>query len=562
MNLDGEFQQQQEQGNSGEYVLQEYLYNQLPIYFFLIAGVVRYKEIIDKPIKVTPEQHEKQKYNKAIISHIIKKQLSKTVAILYLVSTTMSLVLPNTTTFYYGARHKWGALVYFLASCTWFFSIQVLKLEYFRELSQSLYCHRIFWPFSACFQIISIFQDYKALPETLLMFYAIYKPYDDIQQYIENQGDLPTFARQFIEKLESNRIVFFILGIKNQPLNDLEETLMPDENNLGQKIDISELQNYIPKQKYQQVEQERYLFNQLPRVAIAINQKIIVKQENSQQRFYYHIITQIGQNKYDTQQNYQEILNLESELHKIYKDVITKKFPKLEKTKMLSHESQEQYLSRRIQVLEQWFKLLIKEPLFMHQILLEFLNVDQNDQHPFITYFKLVVNTNPQYFSNIGLQAINNPAGGQINDPKFSNLNSNNQNQNQKSSSTIEMANLEFNRKKKKDRFQKAIEERKDDMEFDVSCTGFEKGKYGIWENYPDVPLVWRINKSFTDIKDFNEKLEYELSSMNQIYRNNLSHLELKNKNDANELQEKQQGIDKYMKFLLDNKYYWNFAGY
>lgn len=76
---------------------------------------------------------------------------------------------------------------------------------------------------------------------------------------------------------------------------------------------------------------------------------------------------------------------------------------------------------------------------------------------------------------------------------------------------------------KPKGKFQQALKNKKDDMEFDVSCESYEKGKYGVWEfvfninyyskNYSNDPLVWRINKSFQDIKNFNAALEHELCS-------------------------------------------------
>ena len=90
---------------------------------------------------------------------------------------------------------------------------------------QSLFTHRLFWAAHACFQIITLFQEFlrpfnilmnlsKSVISQILLLYALYKPHDKITTFMEAETEMPTWVRIFFDKFENSRIVVKILGLR------------------------------------------------------------------------------------------------------------------------------------------------------------------------------------------------------------------------------------------------------------------------------------------------------------------------------------------------------------
>lgn len=76
---------------------------------------------------------------------------------------------------FYACKHKKYGIVYVFGFMSWFMGAVLLRREYQRKLSQSLWTHRIVWIFSAAFSITKMFEDYLLLFNFLLnvLFIAV-----------------------------------------------------------------------------------------------------------------------------------------------------------------------------------------------------------------------------------------------------------------------------------------------------------------------------------------------------------------------------------------------------
>ena len=99
-------------------------------------------------------------------SYIIKSKLCLLNSYLYLFMVIFSLI--GTPDAFYACKHKRFSPLYLFGFAAWTFAAILLRREYRRNISQSLWTHRFFWIFSGTFAITKMFEDYL-LPLNLIL---------------------------------------------------------------------------------------------------------------------------------------------------------------------------------------------------------------------------------------------------------------------------------------------------------------------------------------------------------------------------------------------------------
>ena len=400
------------------------------------------------------------------------------------------------------------------------------------------------------------------------MIYAIFKPYDrEIEMGIVDD-EMPTWARSFFDKFESNKFVAKLVGYnpktENENEREMNPALNPEEleetrekfhqyinerrnSNFG-KILLNTIIFYYIIHIVQNVNQEQFLFKNLPkRRVVGLSKMPIKKRINTNEtKVFYQIITQINQNQYISEKKYPEFLALEKELAEIYNledfPNLCDKVPTLEKVDLDELKDEQQFIARRIQFLEKFLQSIFHSPAFIHPKVLTFLEIAEEDKSSFLAYFSYIskgIYKNTRRMSRT-LDEIQ--SGGKTKQRKSSLLEKKNNN-----------ANFEENR------LEKAY---KKNFIFDISCVDWQKGAFADYyefifsiTNQTNYPFqTWRVSKTLSAIREFHTALENKTGNSIPF----LTKFVPKNNNtDKNSLITRKEGLNKYIKELTANKNYY-----
>ena len=97
---------------------------------------------------------------------------------------------------------------------------------------------------------------------------------------------------------------------------------------------------------------------------------------------YFFILTQIGVERFESSRTVEEFIKLDQDLCEYYSE---KNFPKLIFPKLKNIE--DELPQNRSAILETWLTEIMKKPIFLNQIIFDFLYVDKESSTPFQTYF-------------------------------------------------------------------------------------------------------------------------------------------------------------------------------
>ncbi|KAL4460302.1 hypothetical protein ABPG74_000053 [Tetrahymena malaccensis] len=556
--------------DKASYLANEFFFSMVPCYVFLITAVIRYFRVKDKPIK-----HHDYVFQDTLVSFQIKMRISQFMAFTYVVSLVLGLVSPPLL--FFGAQFGWINFLYIFGIMAWIVSVQLLIFEYVREQNQGLYGHRVFWIFSFCFNVLRLFQSHMALfniiisvsrsiPNFVLLMYGMYKPFDKASQ--EFDEETPTFARLFFEKFENNRIISKILwytivdrskqsSIHQHLIEDIE---MVDQPNGFAVFEITENEDFEVTQS--SIDQERKLFNFLPRRNVTVSLKSEKRIEEGQQKVYYQVITTIDNNPYSIFKRFNEFSQVCTDLCEIYDHKnypkLDKNFPILVKDNFLDKDREK----KRIQAIQNWLNEIFKYPFFMHKILLDFLNVEEKLQNPFIVYFKHVSlmkgNKNPvlekqkkEQEKQVNQTNTTNQEQGVNYDDHFMYLEKQNRFL-RNNSTTLDLINV-----------SKIIKARKDQYNFEISCKNAEKSQYGNTLQYLfEVTFIpkqgqkqrWTISKTFTELRELNDQIQEELQINVTYYSIIQSIMKIKDSTDKQDIKRKVEAVNQYMQSVLKQK--------
>ena len=118
-------------------------------------------------------------------SYVIKSKLSLFNSYLYLSMVPLSFVC--TSGMFYSARFKLHSFLYLFGALAWYLSALVLRREQQRNMSQSIWIHRLFWILAGTFSVYKMFEDYflplnlilnicLIIDNLILAIYGIYRP--------------------------------------------------------------------------------------------------------------------------------------------------------------------------------------------------------------------------------------------------------------------------------------------------------------------------------------------------------------------------------------------------
>jgi hypothetical protein len=120
-----------------------------------------------------------------------------------------------------------------------------------------------------------------------------------------------------------------------------------------------------------------------------VNNRVRTKKINDTFKYYFVLITQIGVNRFEAERKFSEFVDLENSLSVHFSD---KNFPKVRLPKLKKMEFNniaEGESTRRAEILEEWLKELLNNPIYLIDPVLKFLNIDEENSAPFLTYYNV-----------------------------------------------------------------------------------------------------------------------------------------------------------------------------
>ena len=133
--------------------------------------------------------------------------------------------------------------------------------------------------------------------------------------------------------------------------------------------------------------EEIQLLNKLPKRNTFVNKRVRAKIVNESIKYYFHIITQLNTQRFEVERKYSEFEELDYSLGMHFSE---QNFPKLKLPRLKKADFNrlgENDDSRRAEILEDWLKELLQNPIFIKQEMLDFLSIDTLNSAPFTTYY-------------------------------------------------------------------------------------------------------------------------------------------------------------------------------
>ncbi|KAM3140571.1 hypothetical protein pb186bvf_007383 [Paramecium bursaria] len=416
------------------------------------------------------------------ISVRIKQYISKWIAFLYLIQMGLGAI-----GFSYDVKNFYFAL-YIFSILAQLIASHLVKLEFTMKEQQTIWAHRIFWPFQSLFLFLRLipgnnlfmrlFVIFQFLPSLVLMAYSIYKPNDRSQLSYET----PRFIKELFRSLDD---IEFLKQQQQQELFLINPNKYRKKQSISAKDHIDELYKMVgrPSQK----EQETYLISQLPTRSVEIQKKFVKKFINDNEILYfYKIDTTINQKVFKSEKRYPEFVTLERQqqekLEKLKMENI-----KMAKIEMKPGEDDTSFVIRRGVILQDWLAKQLEDPNQITKNLLDFLNVDDRGAQPFNIYQTVIQKKYTQ--------------------PKL-----------QQKPVDIEMGNVSV--RKDPDIMSLSSEKDYSKLYIMANCTGFEYGQYGsnsvdfvitVSYNVQNERQKQRILRTFSQFKESLEKIEQQM---------------------------------------------------